>query len=133
MPSKKTPIDPVDAHVGARIKLRRTLLKISQQDLGNDIGVTFQQVQKYETGSNRISASMMYRVAKVLGTDIEFFFEGLEPTTADRAEANDPMRSETGIRLVRLVTRHLSPISARHLIALLEGVKSSPAALQAAE
>lgn len=124
MTTTKAPIDPVDTHVGARIKLRRTLLKISQEQLGTDIGVTFQQIQKYETGSNRVSASMMYRVATTLSIDIGFFFEGLEPTTGTKAAAADPMRSEIGMRLVRLVTRHLSPISVEHLLALLEGMQS---------
>lgn len=126
MTFKKTPIDPIDVHVGKRIKLRRTLLHISQEYMGGQIGVAFQQVQKYENGHNRVSSSMLYRIAKVLGTDVQFFFEGLAPTDTKAQGASDPMRSEVGMRLVRLVTRRLSPVATDHLLALLETVSPHP-------
>jgi transcriptional regulator with XRE-family HTH domain len=69
--------DPVDAHVGARVRLRRTLLGLSQTELGRAIGLTFQQVQKYERGSNRISASMLHRIAGVLDVPISFLFDDM--------------------------------------------------------
>jgi len=65
--------DPVDLHVGARVKLRRLLLGLSQSQLGDAIGMTFQQVQKYEKGENRISASMLHRISHVLHIPISFF------------------------------------------------------------
>ena len=68
--------DPVDIHVGARVKTRRLLLGLSQEELANSIGLTFQQVQKYERGTNRISASRLFNIAKVLKVPVEFFFEG---------------------------------------------------------
>lgn len=70
----------VDQHVGARLRLRRQILKVSQGGLAADLGLTFQQIQKYETGANRIAASTLYAAAKVLRTTPEWFFEGLPPT-----------------------------------------------------
>ena len=69
---------PVDAHVGARIRLRRKLLGLSQQQLAARLGLTFQQVQKYERGVNRVSASKLYETAQVLQASVTHFFEGLE-------------------------------------------------------
>ena len=66
---------PVDLHVGARIKLRRSLLGLSQERLGDALGLTFQQVQKYERGANRVSASRLYDLARVLDVPINFFFD----------------------------------------------------------
>ena len=68
----------VDAHVGARIRLRRKLLGLSQQQLAAQLGLTFQQVQKYERGVNRVSASKLYETAQVLQAPVTHFFEGLE-------------------------------------------------------
>lgn len=77
-----TEIHPVDKHVGARVKLKRTMMGYSQDALASSIGVTFQQVQKYEQGSNRLSASRLYEIAKELGESIDYFYEGLAPTRA---------------------------------------------------
>ncbi len=75
--------NPVDLHVGGRIRMRRKLLGISQERLADDLGLTFQQVQKYERGANRVSASKLYEIAKSLQTSIAYFFEGLnDPSTA---------------------------------------------------
>ena len=71
---KKEP-NPIDIHVGARVRLKRNLLGLSQEKLGESLGVTFQQVQKYEKGSNRISASKMQKISEVLKTPVAFFFE----------------------------------------------------------
>lgn len=70
--------NPVDAHVGSRVRLRRTLLGLSQDKLSEALGVTFQQVQKYENGSNRIGASRLFQMACALGVSVDFFFEGYE-------------------------------------------------------
>ena len=70
--------DPVDVYVGKRLKLRRTLLGVSQEKLAKSLGITFQQVQKYENGSNRIGASRLFHITQVLKTPIEFFFDGFE-------------------------------------------------------
>ena len=71
----------VDAHVGSRIRLRRKLLGLSQQQLAERLGLTFQQVQKYERGVNRVSASKLYETAQVLQASVTHFFEGLEGET----------------------------------------------------
>ena len=67
-----------DVYIGQRLKLRRTILKMSQDELASMVGVTFQQIQKYESGANRISASKLFVFSKILNVDISFFFEGLE-------------------------------------------------------
>ena len=99
MPSKA---NPIDVRVGARVKLRRQLLGFSQTELGNALDLTFQQVQKYEKGTNRISASKLHKMAEVLDVPISFFFDGVEGTKADTDSGDlDLMsRSET-ISLVR--------------------------------
>ena len=69
--------NPIDGHVGARMKLRRTLMGMSQEKLGEALGLTFQQVQKYERGVNRVSASRLYDLARVLDVPISFFFDDM--------------------------------------------------------
>jgi transcriptional regulator with XRE-family HTH domain len=73
----------IDVHVGSRIRMRRQLINMSQERLGELLGITFQQVQKYEKGANRISASRLFYAAKTLGVPINFFFEGLPGLEAD--------------------------------------------------
>lgn len=68
---------PVDVHVGARIRLRRTLLGMSQEKLGDALGLTFQQVQKYERGANRVGASRLYDLSRVLDVPIGFFYDDM--------------------------------------------------------
>lgn len=75
------PLDPIDAHVGARMRYRRMLLGMSQEALGEKLGVTFQQVQKYEKGLNRIGASRLYQIATILDVPISFFFADLPEST----------------------------------------------------
>lgn len=75
----------VDAHVGARLRQRRTLLGMSQEKLGDAIGLTFQQVQKYERGTNRVSASRLYDLSKVLETDMNYFFDEMPEEVAAAA------------------------------------------------
>lgn len=70
--------DPVDMHVGARLRMQRHLLGMSQETLGKASGLTFQQIQKYERGLNRISASKLFLMAQILGVSVLYFFEGLE-------------------------------------------------------
>lgn len=69
--------DEVDAHVGHRLRQRRIALGISQEQLGSQLGLTFQQVQKYEKGQNRISAGRLYKIGMILAVPVEFFFEGI--------------------------------------------------------
>src|SRR5215212_4241096 len=102
---------PIDVHVGARVRLRRQMLKMSQEQLGKAIGLTFQQVQKYERGANRIGASRLYQVSRVLDVTPSFFFDDMDPVRAPAipggfaeppAEAfeSDPMRRRETVELV---------------------------------
>lgn len=69
--------DNIDKHVGLRIRNRRTLMGLSQEKLADSVGVTFQQVQKYERGANRVSASRLFSFSKILGVSIDYFYKGL--------------------------------------------------------
>jgi transcriptional regulator with XRE-family HTH domain len=84
--------NPVDLHVGARVRMRRRLRGVSQEKLADSLGLTFQQVQKYERGANRISASKLYEIAAALQTPVAYFFEGL----ADPADFSDAAISPDG-------------------------------------
>lgn len=101
----------VDQHVGARIRERRKMMRMSQQQLAEALGLTFQQVQKYERGTNRVSASKLFETASALSVPISFFFEGLddEPTSIadDRGEhaARSFLRTEEGAELARTFPR----------------------------
>jgi transcriptional regulator with XRE-family HTH domain len=75
MIAKKAP-NPTDKHVGARVRMRRMMLGLSQEKLGDGLGLTFQQVQKYEKGANRIGASRLQQIAHILQVPVAFFFEG---------------------------------------------------------
>ena len=80
---------PVDAHVGQRIRHRRWMLGMTQQQLGDAVGIKFQQIQKYETGMNRVSASRLWDIGRVLNVSVGFFFEGIgEDMEDDRVTAN---------------------------------------------
>lgn len=81
--------NPIDKHVGSRVRLRRVLLGLSQEKLGDALGLTFQQVQKYEKGANRIGASRLQEISKILGVPPSYFFEGA-PASASDMSANLP-------------------------------------------
>lgn len=87
--------NPIDIHVGARLRLRRTLLGLSQEKLGEAVGITFQQLQKYERGSNRISASRLFNLSQVLGVPVNFFFDDMPPPGVAEEMAPDLPMSET--------------------------------------
>lgn len=102
--------DPIDVHVGKRIRDRRRALGVSQEKLAEGIGVTFQQVQKYEKGSNRVSASKLWQTAGVLQTDISHFFDGLKSAEPGFAEVGadfvlDLMSTPEGQELAALFPR----------------------------
>lgn len=90
-------IDPIDLHVGRRLKLRRALMGLSQERLGVLLGVTFQQIQKYERGANRIGAGRLWQLAQILGVPVSWFFDelgvpgaGQDPTVAPAAGLAEP-------------------------------------------
>lgn len=72
------PTNPIDSHVGKRLRLRRTIIGMSQESLGEALGITFQQVQKYEKGINRVGASRLYELSKILSVPVNFFFSEFE-------------------------------------------------------
>ncbi len=84
--AKKTP-NPIDVHVGSRVRLRRMLIGMSQERLGELLGLTFQQVQKYEKGTNRIGASRLYQISQFLGAPVQFFFEDISGEAAHAGHA----------------------------------------------
>lgn len=99
---------PVDVHVGKRVRHRRWMVGMTQQQLGDIVGIKFQQIQKYETGMNRISASRLWDIAQALDVSISFFFEGLEDeaapstqTAADLPERGDLLADKEALELVR--------------------------------
>ena len=87
---QKSP-SPIDKHVGARVRMRRLLIGLSQEKLGEALGITFQQVQKYEKGVNRIGASRLLHIAGILDVGVEFFFEGLPQVKASGSSVSTPM------------------------------------------
>jgi transcriptional regulator with XRE-family HTH domain len=103
--------NPTDVHVGSRVRLRRTLLGMSQEKLGEAIGLTFQQVQKYERGANRVGASRLYDLSRVLDVPVAFFFEEMAPVqpasenapagTVPERHESDPMMKRETLELVR--------------------------------
>lgn len=108
-PKIDTP-NPIDVRVGARLRLRRKMLGLSQERLGEMIGVTFQQVQKYELGANRIGASRLHKLSQVLDVPVPFFFDDTDPVrapamgvteAADEALEADPLGKPETIELVR--------------------------------
>lgn len=93
---------PVDTHVGKRIRHRRWMIGMTQQQLAEKVGIKFQQIQKYETGMNRVSASRLWDISEVLGVSISFFFEGIDGAEP-RAEdiEGDILADKEALQLVR--------------------------------
>ena len=126
--------NPIDTHVGNRIRLRRQLLGYSQEKLASLLGLTFQQVQKYEKGMNRVGASRLWDMGKVLGVPISFFFEDMDEATAGQsprmfqlsggcpplkeeaeAEPSDPMLRQETIELVKAYYKLPNRKAVKHL------------------
>ena len=112
--------DPVDVHVGARMRFRRMSVGMSQEALAARLGLTFQQVQKYEKAQNRIGASRLFRIAQALDVSVAFFFEGLEdqPSGASERETARPLEfvgSPEGLQL-NLAFSHISDTATRRKI-----------------
>jgi transcriptional regulator with XRE-family HTH domain len=94
--------NPIDVHVGKRIRMRRLLLGMNQETLANALRVSYQQIQKYEHGSNRVSASRLSATADILGVPISFFFEGFAPGTPEETALRERLAQPETIKLVRL-------------------------------
>src|SRR5260221_6550957 len=113
LPRKKAP-NPTDQHVGSRVRMRRMMLSMSQEKLGAALGLTFQQVQKYEKGANRIVASRLQQLSHILQVPVEFFFEGAPNAYAplgsngralSMAQIDDFVSDLAGLRLIRAFMR----------------------------
>jgi transcriptional regulator with XRE-family HTH domain len=132
--------NPVDVHVGQRVRLRRTLLGLSQEKLGAAVGLTFQQIQKYERGANRIGASRLYEFSKILDVPVSYFFEempGELATHAGRFKAGlrdhdqedierDPLIKRETLELVRAYYRVPSARARKRLFELTKSLAGMP-------
>lgn len=132
---KKVP-NPIDRHVGSRVRMRRMLAGISQEKLGESLGLTFQQVQKYEKGSNRISASRLQQIAKMLDVPVSFFFDGAptgDITSAGFADSasttyiSDFLATSEGVQLTKAFTRIKNVKIRRRMIDLVEAMADEEA------
>lgn len=128
--------NPVDVHVGSRVRLRRTLLGLSQEKLGDALGLTFQQVQKYERGANRIGASRLFDLSRVLDVPVSFFFDDMSPDIPERKPAGDfelddvaqggldvdPMARRETLELVRAYYRIKDPLVRKRVFELAKAL-----------
>ncbi len=138
--------NPVDVHVGKRIRLRRNILHITQQQMAEMMGLTFQQVQKYEKGMNRVGASRLWDISRVLNVPMGFFFEDMDEDIASQSprmlgknddfveETNhvfddDPMKRAETLELVRAYYRIHNRAIARNLYELIVALSKSTAHL----
>ncbi len=122
--------NPVDRHVGSRVRLRRQILNMSQEKLGDELGVTFQQVQKYERGTNRIGAGRLWTLARVLEVPVGFFYEGVNTSAAASGFAegdqtpiiNDFLQSSDGVALAQAFSRITDPKVRRRVLELVRSL-----------
>ncbi|MBX3577223.1 MAG: helix-turn-helix transcriptional regulator [Rhizobiaceae bacterium] len=131
--NKKKP-NPIDVHVGSRIRLRRNMLGLSQEKLGENLGITFQQIQKYEKGTNRVGASRLQAIASILNVPVAFFFEdapGMEAGSpvglSEEGSASyvvDFINSAEGLQLNRAFVRIADPKVRRKVIELVKAMAS---------
>ena len=135
MASKGFP-NPIDVHVGTRVRLRRTLLGMSQEKLGEAIGLTFQQVQKYERGANRVGSSRLYDLSRVLDVSIAYFFDEMPNTVQDKSPSRlmglahpptveyepDPMAKRETLELVRAYYKITEPSVRKKVFDLIKSI-----------
>lgn len=132
MMAKKAP-NPIDKYVGSRVRMRRMMLGMSQEKLGNALGLTFQQVQKYEKGTNRIGASRLQQIAQILQVQVAFFFEGA-PTVGSGSRADgmseapspayvsDFLATSDGLALTKAFMRIADSKLRRRIVDLVEQI-----------
>jgi len=123
--------NPIDKHVGSRVRMRRMMMGMSQEKLGDAIGLTFQQVQKYEKGTNRIGASRLQQIANTLQVPVAFFFEGaplLPGLSAGSGDAPSPtyvsdfLATSDGLALTKAFMRIKDTKLRRRIVDLVEGI-----------
>jgi transcriptional regulator with XRE-family HTH domain len=113
---------PVDRHVGLRVRMRRKELGVSQERLAESLGITFQQVQKYERGANRVSASKLWEIAAALKTPVAYFYDGLGErslASADRESTQAFLESTEGMELMAAFPRITEPAIRRKIVELV--------------
>lgn len=125
---KKAP-NPTDKHVGSRVRMRRMMLSMSQEKLGDALGLTFQQVQKYEKGTNRIGASRLQQISNILQVPVSFFFEGGPSLSPDEANgfgeapspayASDFLATSDGLAIAKAFGRIKDPKLRRRIVDLV--------------
>ena len=123
---------PVDVHVGSRVRMRRTLLGFSQEKLGDALALTFQQVQKYERGANRIGSSRLYEISRILDVPVSFFFDEMSSEvsaagTVSSAEIGvtsqqDPLAKRETLELVRAYYRITDPRVRKRIFELMKAI-----------
>jgi transcriptional regulator with XRE-family HTH domain len=132
-------VHPADEHVGSRLRMRRIMLHKSQSDIANPLGLTFQQVQKYENGSNRISASSLQRLCAILQVPVSFFFEGapqepklprLGSDEQSPSYVNDFLATSDGVALALAFGRIRDAKVRRAIVALVEQIVAEPVQLR---
>jgi len=125
---KKTP-NPIDKHVGSRVRMRRMMLGMSQEKLGDSLGLTFQQIQKYEKGTNRIGASRLQQISLILQVPVSFFFEGAPPPpgspigleeASSPAYVTDFLSTTDGLALVKAFMRIPNSKLRRRVVELVQ-------------
>jgi transcriptional regulator with XRE-family HTH domain len=122
----------IDKEIGSRVRMRRISIGMSQEKLGDMLGLTFQQVQKYEKGTNRISVGRLVDIAKILGVDIHFFFNGIKSIKAEPGFAEDEappymadvMSTPEGLQLIRAFTGVKSPKVRKSIVQLVAALAS---------
>ena len=128
--TKKAP-NPIDKHVGSRVRMRRMMLAMSQQKLADALGLTFQQVQKYERGANRMGASRLQQMSDILQVPVEFFFEGApnasEPhgsngSALSMAQIDDFVSNSDGLRLIGAFMRIDNAAVRRRIVMLVQEI-----------
>jgi transcriptional regulator with XRE-family HTH domain len=126
--AKKAP-NPIDKHVGSKVRMRRMMMSMSQEKLGDALGLTFQQVQKYEKGTNRIGASRMQQISNILQVPVSFFFDGapnMPGHTGGLSEAPSPvyvsdfLATSDGLALTKAFMRIKSAKLRRRIVDLVE-------------
>ncbi|RMH46034.1 MAG: XRE family transcriptional regulator [Alphaproteobacteria bacterium] len=127
--------NPVDVHVGRRLKMRRMMIGMSQEKLGNELGLTFQQIQKYEKGVNRIGASRLYDIARALGVSVQYFFEDLPETGPSRSfdlsgrdAVMECLNSAEGLALITHFAQIRDAATRRRIVELVRTLGAEPAA-----
>jgi len=129
--AKKAP-NPIDKHVGSRVRMRRMMLSMSQEKLGDALGLTFQQVQKYEKGTNRIGASRLQQISNILQVPVSFFFEGAPHIPGERhgglgeapspAYVSDFLATSDGLSLTKAFMRIKNSKMRRRIVDLVEQI-----------